>query len=181
MLPQGVQGGTCQGKVLGPKLVCPDGPGKMHSVVATEQRVGGRAGGTWHHAPWIRCACPRALQCSPESRCQPHVGVSSLLHERKPFVGSRVTYLACGRRDSPPNALYSPLCRLPQQMTRSQQMDELLDVLIESGGMHCFPVPPQGFPSRPALVRGAQCTLCSPAELPELSTAFICPPCASSH
>uniref|UniRef100_A0A8D2NAA6 Myocardin n=1 Tax=Zonotrichia albicollis TaxID=44394 RepID=A0A8D2NAA6_ZONAL len=35
--------------------------------------------------------------------------------------------------DSPPNGLSSPLCRLLQQMTRSQQMDELLDVLIESG------------------------------------------------
>lgn len=96
-------------------------------------------------------------------------------------MGSRATYVACGWRDSPPNALYSPLCRLLQQMTRSQQMDELLDVLIESGGMHCFPVPLQGFPSKPALVRGAQYTLCSPAELPELSRAFICLPCASSH
>lgn len=74
-------------------------------------------------------------------------------------MGSRATYLACGRRDSPPNALYSTLCRLLQQMTRSQQMDELLDVLIESGGTHCSPVPllPQRFPSTPALASGAQC------------------------
>lgn len=163
------------------KLVCPDSPGKRQSVVATEQSVGSRAGGTWCRAPRIRHACLRALQCSPESRCQPCVGVASLLHGRKPFVGSRATYLACGRRNSPPNALYSPLCRLLQQMTRSQQMDELLDVLIESGGTHCFPVPLQGFPSKPVLVRGAQCTLCTTAELLELSTAFICPPCASSH
>ena len=163
------------------KSVCPDGPGKRQSVVATEQRVRGRAGGTWCRAPRIRHACPRSLQCSPECRCQPRVAVASLPHGRKPFLGSRATYLACGRRDSPPNALYSPLCRLLQQMTRSQQMDELLDVLIESGGMHCFPVPLQGFPSKPALVSGAQCTLCTPAELPELSTAFICPPCARSN
>ncbi|NXN10841.1 MYCD protein, partial [Indicator maculatus] len=43
--------------------------------------------------------------------------------------------VAAGWRDSPPNAFSSPLCRLLQQMTRSQQMDELLDVLIESGEM----------------------------------------------
>lgn len=163
------------------ELVCPDSPGKRQSVVATEQRVSSRVAGTWRHAPHIHHACPRSLQCSPERCYQPSVGVASLLHGRKPFVGSGATYLACGWRDSPPNALYSPLCRLLQQMTRSQQMDELLDVLIESGGTHCFPVPLQGFPSKPASVCGAQCILCTPAELPELSTAFICPPCASRH
>lgn len=128
------------------------------SVVATEQRVTGRAGRTRHHAPGICHACPRSLQCSFQRRCLPRVGVAPLPHRRKTFVGSRATYLACGWRDSPPNALYSTLCRLLQQMTRSQQMDELLDVLIESGGTHCYPVPlpPQCFPSTPALAGGAQ-------------------------
>lgn len=71
-----------------------------------------------------------------EHCCQPHA----------PLMGSRATYLVRGWRDSPPNALYSPLCRLLQQMTRSQQMDELLDVLIESGGTHCFSVPSRASP-----------------------------------
>jgi len=122
---------------------------------------------------------PAVLTCKPLPALR-WSGIS-LLHERKPFVGSRATYLICGWRDSPPNSLYSPLCRLLQQMTRSQQMDELLDVLIESGGTHRFPVPLQGFPSKPVSVHGAQCTLCTPAELPELRTVFICPPCASSR
>lgn len=75
-------------------------------------------------------------QCSSECHCQTPASL----------VGSRATCLVRGRRDSPPNALYSPLCCLLQQMTRSQQMDELLDVLIESGGTHCFSDPSRASP-----------------------------------
>lgn len=39
----------------------------------------------------------------------------------------------------PPNLSALFLANLKQQMTRSQQMDELLDVLIESGGKIALP------------------------------------------
>ncbi|NXW85657.1 MYCD protein, partial [Alopecoenas beccarii] len=87
-----------------------------------------------------------------------------------PFVGSRATYLACGWRDSPPNALYSPLCRLLQQITRSQQMDELLDVLIESGEM-----PANAKEDRSCLQKVPQITVStgnSSASLPKSSAPF---------
>ncbi|NXR11954.1 MYCD protein, partial [Semnornis frantzii] len=69
-----------------------------------------------------------------------------------------------------PNALYSPLCRLLQQMTRSQQMDELLDVLIESGEM-----PANAKEERSCLQKVPQITVStgsSGAPLPKSSAPF---------
>lgn len=137
---------------------CPGCSGQRQSAVSTEHRQA-----SWQsrgNLAQICCTCPRSLWCSSEHCCQPHV----------PLMASRATYLVHGWRDSPPNALYSPLCRLLQQMTRSQQMDELLDVLIESGGTHCFSVPsraspPSGIglwgPELSVCPSGAACAACS--------------------
>lgn len=182
---QGGQAGTCQCEVLGPKCCCvlrAWGQGRLWWPLSR-----GLAAGKGALLPGSTVTVPRPCGALNAAASPMLVwplfctGGSHLWGLEPSFLGSRAIYLACGWRDSPPNALYSPLCRLLQQMTRSQQMDELLDVLIESGGTPCFPVPLRGFPSRPALVCGAQCILCTPAELPESSTAFTCPPCASSH
>lgn len=157
-------------------LVCPEGPGTGQAVSR------GLAAGKGALLPGSTVIVPRP--CSALNAAASPVlvwplfcvGRSHLWGLEPSFLGSRTIYVACGWRDCPPNALSSPLCRLLQQMTRSQQMDELLDVLIESGGMLCFPPPFQGSPSRPALVCGAQGILCTPAELPESSAAFPCPP-----
>lgn len=125
------------------------GRGSLQCPLSTD-RLGGRAGETWLSALQICCTCPRCLRCSSEHCCQPHA----------PLMGSRATYLAHGWRDSPPNALYSPLCRLLQQMTRSQQMDELLDVLIESGGTHCFSVPSRASPPSGIRPWGPELSVC---------------------
>ncbi|NXG50696.1 MYCD protein, partial [Psilopogon haemacephalus] len=112
----------------------------------------------------------QSLQCSPEHHCQPCAGLASLLQGTQPFVGAGATALAGGRRDSPPNTLYSPLCRLLQQMTRSQQMDELLDVLIESGEM-----PANAKDDRSCLQKVPQITVStgsSGAPLPKSSAPF---------
>ncbi|NXX49624.1 MYCD protein, partial [Tricholaema leucomelas] len=85
-------------------------------------------------------------------------------------VGAGATALAGGWRNSPPNALYSSLCRSLQQMTRSQQMDELLDVLIESGEM-----PANAKDDRSCLQKVPQITVStggSGAPLPKSSAPF---------
>ncbi|NXF96063.1 MYCD protein, partial [Eubucco bourcierii] len=123
----------------------------------------------WHHSQ-LSGSCPaltlsphagspKVPCCTPRS-CKPSPALSeaeqSLPHE------------AAG--DSPPNALYSPLCRLLQQMTRSQQMDELLDVLIESGEM-----PANAKEERSCLQKVPQITVStgsSGAPLPKSSAPF---------
>lgn len=172
----------CQCEVLGPKCWCVLGQGRLWWPLSRGLAAGKGAllpGSTMI----VPCPCSALDAAASPVLVWPLfcVGGSHLWGLEPSFLGSRAIHLACGWRDCPPNALYSPLCRLLQQMTRSQQMDELLDVLIESGGTLCFPLPLWGFPCRPASLRGAQCILCTPAELPGLSTAFPCPPCACSH
>lgn len=177
-----MQGGTHQCKVLGPKSWCvltTLGRGSLWWSLSRGSAAGRGEPGTVlpGSTTLVPGPCSTHLKAAASPVLEWHLSCMGESH----LWGQEPPTWLCGWRDSPPNALYFPLCRLLQQMTRSQQMDELLDVLIESGGTHCSPVPPQGFPSKPASVRGAQCTLCIPAELPELSTAFICPPCASSN
>lgn len=65
-------------------------------------------------------------------------------------------------------------------MTRSQQMDELLDVLIESGGTHCFSDPSRASPLSGVDLRGPELLACL-WELPKLGMAFICCPTPGAH
>lgn len=177
---QGVQGGTCQCKVLGPKSWCvltAPGRGSLWWPLSRGSAAGwGEPGAVLPISTMlVPGPCSAHLNAAASPVLEWHL---SCMGESRLWGLEPPTWLVAGG-----TLLLTPstLCRLLQQMTRSQQMDELLDVLIESGGTHCFPVPLQGFPSKPASVCGAQCTLCTPAELPELSTAFICPPCASRH
>lgn len=144
--------------------MCPEGPGTGQAVVASEQRVGSR-----------ECALlivPRP--CSALSTTASPVlvwplscvGGSRLWGLEPSFLGSGASAWLVA-----PNGLSSPLCGLLQQMTRSQQMDELLDVLIESGGMLCFPLPLQGSPAASTALWGSV----------HPSTALPCPPRASTH
>ncbi|NXP80481.1 MYCD protein, partial [Ramphastos sulfuratus] len=115
---------------------------------------------SWHHRE-LNGSCP-ACPCLP-TQAAPKFPVAP------PSFCKPSPALSEAEQDSP-NALYSPLCRLLQQMTRSQQMDELLDVLIESGEM-----PANAKEERSCLQKVPQITVStgsSGAPLPKSSAPF---------